>query len=210
MENLSSPFESDSALERARASELFRHDRYTIRRKVFQLFGASFHIYDPDGNVAFYSRQKAFRLREDIRLYTGEDMNTEVLTMKARTIVDFSATYDVIDSQFNSKVGALRRRGMASMLRDTWEFYDSNDQPIGTIREDHFLAALVRRTVLNVIPQSYTGTIGNQVVCYFRQNFNPFVQKIFLDFSPDTQGLLDRRLGIAAGILLCAVEGRQR
>jgi hypothetical protein len=27
--------------------------------------------------------------------------------------------------------------------------------------------------------------------------------------SPDTQGLLDGRLGIAAAILMCAIEGKQ-
>jgi hypothetical protein len=30
-----------------------------------------------------------------------------------------------------------------------------------------------------------------------------------LDFSPDPQRRLDRRLGIAAGVLLCAIEGKQ-
>jgi hypothetical protein len=41
------------------------------------------------------------------------------------------------------------------------------------------------------------------------QNFNPFVTKINANFSEDTRGLLDRRLGLAAGILLCAIEGKQ-
>jgi len=207
---IDSAFHGDEAFHRARAAEIFRFDHYTVRRKVFQLFGATFYIYDPNGKVAFYSRQKAFRLREDIRLYTGQDMQTEVLAMKARNIIDFSATYDVLDSQLGTKVGSLRRRGLKSMLRDTWEFYNVQDRLIGTIEEDNLLAALVRRTIFNLLPQSFTGRVGGQVVCYFRQNFNPFVQKIRLDFSPDTQGLLDRRLGIAAAVLLCAIEGRQQ
>lgn len=49
---------------------------------------------------------------------------------------------------------------------------------------------------------------GKQV-CIFKQNFNPFVMKINLDYSLDGEGLLDRRLGIAAAILLCAIEGKQ-
>jgi hypothetical protein len=35
------------------------------------------------------------------------------------------------------------------------------------------------------------------------------VSKVTLDFRPDTSRLLDRRLGIAAGILLLAIEGKQ-
>jgi hypothetical protein len=46
-------------------------------------------------------------------------------------------------------------------------------------------------------------------VLTFQQNFNPFLAKIDLDFSSDVNGLLDRRLGIAAAILLCAIEGKQ-
>ena len=57
-------------------------------------------------------KQKAFKLKEDIRLYTGEDMQTEVLSIQARQVLDFSAAYDVIDSATRMKVGALKRKGM--------------------------------------------------------------------------------------------------
>ncbi len=203
-------FPQSDSLGVAYSRELFQHTEYVVRRKVFQLFGASFYIYDPSGNVAFYSRQKAFRLKEDIRLYTGQDMQKEILVLKARSVIDFSATYDVHDATLGTRVGSLRRRGIKSLLRDTWEFYDSKDEYLGQIVEDTLLAALVRRFLINLIPQSYTGTIGEQVVCRFKQNFNPFIQKVKLDFSPDTRGLLDRRLGIAAAVLLCALEGRQQ
>jgi hypothetical protein len=53
------------------------------------------------------------------------------------------------------------------------------------------------------------GYINDQRVFQFKQNFNPFVQKLKLDFTPDVGGLLDRRLGIAAAILIVAIEGRQ-
>lgn len=55
-------------------SDSFSHQKYLVRRKILKLFGATFHIYDPDGNVAFYSKMKAFKLKEDVRIYTGEDM----------------------------------------------------------------------------------------------------------------------------------------
>jgi hypothetical protein len=46
-------------------------------------------------------------------------------------------------------------------------------------------------------------------VADLRQNFNPFSYQLNVDFSMDVNKLLDRRLGLAAGILLAAVEGRQ-
>ena len=189
----------------------FQHHTYLIRRKFFKIFGAAFHVYGPDGDVVFYSKQKAFRLKEDIRLYGDESMAEEVLTIHARSWLDFAAAYDVIDTQTGAKVGALKRRGFRSMVRDEWIFMDAEDNDIGLIQEESQLLALVRRFVPygDFIPQKYVGAVHGQRVCEFRQHFNPIIQKITLDFSPDTANLLDRRLGLAAAILLSAIEERQ-
>jgi uncharacterized protein YxjI len=102
------------------ANDRFGHQTYLVRRKVFKIFGGAFHIYDPTGQVVFYSKLKAFKLKEDIRLYTGEDMQTEVLVIQARQVLDIAATYDVYDSATNEKVGALKRKGLKSVLKDEW------------------------------------------------------------------------------------------
>jgi uncharacterized protein YxjI len=191
-------------------TDRFEHSTYLVRRKILKLFGAAFHIYDPQGNVVFYSKLKAFKLKEDIRIYTGEDMQEEVLVIKARKILDFSSAYDVVDPNTNEKVGVLKRKGLKSILKDEWILMDANDQDIGRIKEDSTALALLRRFLTgSLIPQKYYGDIGGTQVCTFKQNFNPFVTKINLDFSPDTNNLLDRRLGIAAAVLLTAIEGKQ-
>ena len=74
--------------------DAFLHDRYLFRRKVLKVFGGEFRIYDSSGNLALFSKQKAFKLKEDIRAYADESMTNELLTMKARQIVDFGATYE--------------------------------------------------------------------------------------------------------------------
>ena len=99
---------------------------------------------------------------------------------------------------------------MKSVVFDSWLIKDINNIVIGRIREDRWFLALVRRFITPLIPQHYFGDIGGIPVCKFSQNFNPFVMKITLDFSPDIQHLLDRRLGLAAAVLLCAIEGRQK
>ena len=195
--------------EQSAISPVFLHANYLVRRKVFKLFGAAFHIYDPSGRVVFYSKQKAFKLKEDIRVYTGEDMRTEVLTILARQIIDFSAAYDIFDPSNNSKVGAFRRKGMKSFFKDEWIIMDAEDRGIGLIKEDSVALALIRRFLTNLIPQKFHGVVNGNQVCLFKQNFNPFVMKINLDFSMDVSRLLDRRLGIAGAILLCAIEGKQ-
>ena len=189
----------------------FQHPSYLVRRKVFKLLGGAFHVFDPAGNVVLYSKQKAFKLKEDIRIYTGEDMGTEVLTIRTDQVIDLGATYHVHDSQQGGvRVGSLKRKGLKSMLRDEWVILDSSGQEVGSIQEDSVALALLRRLMVGwLLPQKYYGSIGNIPVSLFTRNFNPFISKISLDFSMDTQGQLDRRLGIAAVIMLLAIDGKQ-
>ena len=192
--------------------DVFDHEQYMIRRKFFKIFGASFHIFDDQGNVVAYSKLKAFKLKENIRLFTDESMSTELLTINARSIIDFSATYDVYDPFTGETVGSVRRRGLKSMFRDEWVVMDPEDNEICMIQEDSMFKALVRRFVdmaAMFMPQKYTGKVGDREVCTFKQNFNPFIMKISLDFAADHDDLLDRRLGLAAAVLLCAIEGKQ-
>ncbi|MCL4691127.1 MAG: hypothetical protein KJ060_01240 [Candidatus Hydrogenedentes bacterium] len=187
----------------------FEQTHYMIRKKIFKLVGAAFHIYDPAGSVLFYSKLKAFKLKEDIRLYSGEVMQHELLAIRARNIIDFGAAYDVVDSQTGEQAGTLKRKGFRSMLRDEWLIANAAGQEIGVIQEDSMAKALLRRFLTNLIPQSFTGSVNGATVLDFNRHFNPFVLRMDLDFSADTQGYLDRQLGIAAGVLLSAVEGRQ-
>ena len=189
--------------------ERFTHTTYLIRKKILKLFGGEFHIFDPAGEVVLYSKMKAFKLKEDIRIYADEEMTEELLKISARSVLDFSATYDVTDSTTGEHLGSLRRKGLRSIIKDEWLLLNPDDREIGRIAEDSMLMALLRRFISSLIPQTFHGEIGNQPVALYRQNFNPFVIKLTADFSPDTGHLLDRRLGLAAGLLLCAIEGKQ-
>jgi hypothetical protein len=187
----------------------FTQHRYLVRKKLLTLFGSKFFVLDESGNVVLYSRVKKFKLKEDIRLYTGEDMQHELMSIRARSIIDFGATYDVFDSQTGERIGALRRKGMKSILKDEWLILDRADHEIGKIKEDSLLMAMVRRVLTSLVPQTFEVALGANPVAKFKQHFNPFVLKMTLDFAADADFILDRRLGIAAAILLCAIEGRQ-
>jgi hypothetical protein len=189
---------------------IFQFPRYVLKRQVLALTG-KFRFYDPLGNLVMFSEQKMFRLREDIRVYSDERKSQEVLSIKARQILDFSAAYDVVDTQMNQKAGVLRRRGLRSLVRDQWEVLDANDRLIGTLFEDNLGLALLRRFELGSwLPQNYDISIGGTRVADLRQKFHLFRYVLEMDFSMDTTHLLDRRVGIAAGILLAAIEGKQR
>lgn len=187
----------------------FQFDEYLIRRKVLKLLGASFHIYAGDEHQILYANLKAFKLKEDLRIYTGEDMQEEVLKIKARNVLDISATYDIYDSETGARLGSLRRRGMKSLMKDEWLFLDEHDKPIGKIQEDSLAMALIRRVVTGLIPQTYEAEVNGVNIGTYKQNVNPFVTKIKIDFEKGAGEILDKRVGLAAGLLLCAIDGKQ-
>lgn len=191
----------------------FSHNHYVISRKLLKLLGGTFFVHDPNGNLVLYANLKAFKLKEDIRLYTGEDKTEEILSIKARSILDFGATYDVTDAKSGQRIGSLRRKGFESMFQDSWAILDPQDRELGTIREDSTILALIRRFIEYVsffLPQKFNAEIGGRSVAQYIQRKNPFTSKLEADFTPDTGNLFDRRLALAAGILLVAIEGRQR
>ena len=154
-------------------AERFRHSTYTVRKKILKVFGGSFDIYGPDGSLVLYASQKAFKLKEDIRLYSGKDRGEELLVIKARNIIDFAAAYDVVDPVTHQHLGGFKRRGWKSLAKDEWVVMDHLDNEIGTMKEDNVWLALVRRLmafgVINIIPQSYHCEIGGTLACAFKQ-----------------------------------------
>jgi len=186
----------------------FTYDQYLLKRQVLALTG-KLRLYNPSGGLVLYSQQKMFRLREDIRIYADESQSQELLHIQARQIIDFSAAYDVIDKTTGMNVGVLRRKGLRSMLRDEWEVLDASESPLGILTEDNMTLAMLRRFVAgNWPPQNYDLLINGQRAMDLKQRFNLFRYELDLIFTPGfTQ--LDRRLGIAAGILLAIVEGKQ-
>jgi uncharacterized protein YxjI len=185
-------------------------ERYTIRQKVFKIFGAAFHIYDNSGVVIGYCKQKAFRLREKLVLFTDERASQELLTIQARTILDFGTTYDV-DLPSGARLGSVRRKGLSSLVRDEWEAMSPDGTVIGRLREDSMGLALARRflpAVALVVPQKLElhAADGRRLATY-RTHFNLFVYRLGVTVHED--GVVDEMLLLAIGFLIAAIEGRQ-
>jgi hypothetical protein len=192
--------------------ELYLHNRFLARRQVFKIFGAAFRLHAEDGRLLAYSKQKAFRLKEDIRVYADEAMTEELVHIQADRIIDFSAAYQVYDSHSGEHYGTLRRKGWTSIFRDAWEILDAQGTIRGRVIEDSGWMAMLRRTIdfaSWVFPQKFRLEVGDDIVGTMKQNHNFFAPKYSVDLTHDTDGLLPRPLAVAAVILLLAIEGRQ-
>ena len=189
------------------------NEQYTIRRKVFKIFGAAFHVYDEHGSVVGYCKQKAFKLREDIKLYTGEDMSDMLLSLNTKQIIDFGATYTVTLPD-GTALGSLRRKGLkSSFVRDEWLLFDTNNNEIARVRETGSIAPLARRYVdfaTILLPQRYevTRSRDKKNIAHLRQHFNPFIFRLGVAIL-DEDDEIDDLLILGASCLIAAIEGRQ-
>lgn len=192
-------------------SNLYEADSYMVRQKVLKLLGEEFHIYSDDSmqQLIGYSKQKALKLKEDIRVYSDEQKSTELICIKARSIIDFGAGYDITDSQTGEAICGFKREGLKSLFKDSWKVMDSSGNQIGTLGEDSGILALVRRFVpfaSLLIPQEFVLSTGTGSIV-FTQKMNPLIHKMFVN-NIQSSGL-DPRIVLAATMLLIAIEGRQ-
>jgi hypothetical protein len=209
---MQSPFSDQSAFGNKSSDARFAHTQYIIKRKALQAFGATLYLYGPNEQLVLWGARKAFKLKEDLRFYTDDTKTEEVLRIAARSIMDFSAAYDVFDSRTNQKIGAFKRQGLKSQfVQDTWIIMDAGDREIGQVQEDSLLLGMLRRYVEYVslvLPQKYTATMGPLPVATYARHMNPFSSRLDIDFSPDQNGALDRRLGLALAMLLESIESK--
>ena len=187
----------------------FQHNQYLFRRKVFKLFGGAFHVYDESENLLFYSKQKAFKLREDFRVYSGERQAEELLTIKTPQILDIGATYNVQDTTTGEAIGAIRRKGLKSMVKDEWIFLSNDGREMGRLTERSIAGAFLSRFI-SLVPQTYViVSADGREIAEIKQHFNPFVLKYTMRIV-EPRPSIDRRLLISSGILLASIERRQR
>ncbi len=161
---------------------------------------------DQRGNLVGFCKQKVFKLKEDIRIYKTKNMNQELFRIKQEEILDFSGTFEVIDSRTNQTVGFLKRKGFKSIAKDEWILLDPQKREIGRVKEDSALKALLRRTILSFLPYKYKISYQGQQVGKFKEKFTLIRDVYNLDMTNDPNFQVDRRLLLAISICLDAIE----
>jgi hypothetical protein len=201
-----------------------QYKQLEFRRKFWKFFGAQISVFDPMTNqLVGMIKMKAWKLREDIRLYRDASLAQEIFRIHARQVIDFGATYDVFDSASNQQLFSLRRKGLRStFVRDKWLLLDNNGNEFGTILETSSGLALARRwlellpfgdiigLIFAFVPQTYTISANDangtpHVGATITHRKNPFIVKMGLD-TTQAQMAIDARISVAATALLSVID----
>ena len=94
-------------------------------------------VHDANGQELLYVQQKTLALKEDIRVFRDESRTVELYRIRADRWLDFSARYTITDSASGQTLGAIKHRGMRSIWKATYEFYDPNGTVTHVMTEDN-------------------------------------------------------------------------
>ena len=95
--------------------------RYPLELK-FKIAAISSQIYvtDADGNQIFYVKQKLFKFKENIEIFSDDSKTQKVYNVKADRIIDFSPELTLSDAN-NNPLGSVKRHGRKSIWRSTYD-----------------------------------------------------------------------------------------
>lgn len=93
------------------------------------------YVHDADSNLICYVKQKMFKLKEAVNVFSDEAQQNLLCQINADRIIDFSACYRFTDAK-GEEIGAVRRKGMRSIWKAHYEIVEG-DQTVMTISEDN-------------------------------------------------------------------------
>ncbi|MCF4970213.1 hypothetical protein [Nostoc sp. CMAA1605] len=89
-------------------------------------FAPQISVVDAHGNLAFYVKQKLFKLKEAITIFADAEQKQPLYYIKADRIIDFSARYDFTDSN-GTYVGGVKRRGLKSIWKARYDIFEGEE-----------------------------------------------------------------------------------
>ncbi len=183
----------------------FAHTNYSVKRPFWSFLGREYKIFAPDGSLVVYVKHPLMKLRAEFTFYADEAQTQPILVIRARQIIGLNIANDVFDAQTGQKLGSIRSRGLKSIIRDTWDLLDPNDNVVGLCQEDG--AALLRRFIPMMLGKWHV-ELGGQECAKVKQKFKFFSKEFDLDLSMN-QGRLDPKFAMACAIMCLMAESRR-
>ncbi|MFW9262355.1 hypothetical protein [Nostoc sp. CALU 546] len=119
-------------------------------------------VVDAQGNLAFYVKQKLFKLKEAITIFADAEQTRPTYYIKADRIIDFSARYNFTDSN-GTYIGSVKRRGLKSLWRARYDIFDG-DTTILNIQEKNPWVKIADALFAEIpIVGMFTGYVFNPV-----------------------------------------------
>lgn len=91
---------------------------------------------DSGGKTLAYVRQKMFKLKEDVTVYTDDSKSTELYKIKADRWLDYNASYS-FSSASGDEFGRMGRKGRKSILKAHYEIFNKENEQEFHVQEEN-------------------------------------------------------------------------
>ena len=120
-----------------------------------------FTATDAEGLTIAYVKQKMFKLKEKLVVFSDKTQTEEKYHINANKWLDFNTSYNFTDKD-GKELGRVARKGWKSLWKAKYELYDENDKQDLIIKEDNAWVK-VFDTLLGEIPVLgiFTGYLFN-------------------------------------------------
>lgn len=108
----------------------------TFEFKVTSLAN-DFSARDANGKVLAYVRQKMFKFKEAISVFTDESRSEVLYTINADRWIDFNASYMFAKGTETDVFGRVGRKGARSLFNAHYEIFDGEGEQEFIIREEN-------------------------------------------------------------------------
>jgi uncharacterized protein YxjI len=203
------------------ALDISSQDRFVLKQRIKLMINQyEFSVPEPagDGQPFCFVEQKRFKFKEDIRFFADESKEEELLKILARQRFDPRARYDVTMTD-GTKVGEIQKVFGKSLLRSEYVIFDAGGEEVARTRERSLPVALFRRVTglipfigefadLLPIPYDFEFRRGDQLLGMHRRRRWKWRDTYDLDFTPDSERILDRRLVLAIAVGMDALQAR--
>jgi hypothetical protein len=191
---------------------IFNQSVYIIKRQGLSISG-KYKIYGAEGKDPILYVDvvnKWIPPSTTFHVYLDEKKKQEILILKDQPEY-IAGNMDIFEAETGQKIGAftLCADTFSEIFKDAWSIHDADDKIIGKFYERKLGKSLARELITHDIPQQLEINIGEVKVGEFRQKLKAIGYELTADFSQDVSGLLDHRLGIAAGIYLAVHQGNE-
>jgi uncharacterized protein YxjI len=120
-----------------------------------------FTAQNASGQTIAYVKQKMFKLKEAITVYSDESKTRVLFTISANQWLDFSAAYSMFDAN-NKEVGKIARKGWHSIWKAAYDIVDQNSQPQYKVQEANAWVRIADSVVGGIpILSAFTGYLFN-------------------------------------------------
>ena len=177
----------------------YKKNKITVNQHIFSLTNKN-TITDENDTLIGFSKQKIFKIKDEINVYKSKDMKEEIFRIKQKNIVDVNANFEIVDSMYDSTVGYLKKKPLESIGKNKYVFLGPGGEEIGETKISGSVGSTVKSSLKG--KWNYEVIYDDDIVASMKEKMTWTKYVFNIDFFSDLDYELDRRFPIAAALCI--------